>query len=77
MLIDFRVNGLMCEIMFTSLARLCQAHTGLFLHLVTTAGGSYFSSTQPIGSMVLLPIHPSLPLLISKISLKTYTHLSC
>lgn len=73
--IEFRVDGLVCEIMFTSVPvgvdPCMQAHTGLFLNFVTAAGGSYFSSTQPIGSVVLLQIHPTLPLLISRIFLKT------
>lgn len=44
--IEFIVDGLVCEIMFTSVAAgvdpSTQAHTGLFLHLGTTAGRSYY-----------------------------------
>lgn len=79
--IEFRDDGLVCEIMFTSVPAgvdpSLQARPGLFLNLVTAAGGSYFPSTQPIGSVVSLQIHPTLPLLISRISLKAWTHLSC
>lgn len=44
--IEFAVDGLVCEIMFTSVPAgvdpSTQAHTGLFLHLGTTAGRSFF-----------------------------------
>lgn len=74
--IEFIVDGLVCEIMFTSVPAgvdpSTQARTQVcFCIWAQQLVEAILYSTQPVGSMLLLPIDPSLPMLISRIPLKT------